>query len=351
MPAYIGGRAYVEGIDSPFKLSANENPLGASPKALAALQNLGDPSIYPDGNVAVLREALANLNKINAAQIVCGNGSGEILHLLAQAYLNDGDTVLHTKHAFLIYKLASRAAGAQPVAVAEINLTASVDAILAAVTAQTRIVFLANPNNPTGTFLENDEIVRLHRGLRDDIILVLDEAYAEYVDPAIYPRGFDLVDAAQNVVVTRSFSKAYGLAALRLGWGHCPPAIADVLNRVRGPFNINQAALQAGLAALDDQAHIVASRVHNVQWRDWLVQQLGGLGLSIRPSAGNFILLEFVSPAQAAAAEHHMCASGIIPRELVAYGLPHALRLSIGTEAGNRAAVEALAQFLKEQDA
>jgi histidinol-phosphate aminotransferase len=342
MPAYVGGREAVDGIDNPFKLSANENPLGASPKALAALETLGDPSIYPDGSALALRQKLAAVHGLDAARIVCGNGSDDILTLLAQAYLGAGDEMLHTAHAFLIYKLAGRATGATPIEVAEDNLTANVDALLAAVSDKTKIVFLANPNNPTGTMLGHDEIARLHAGLPAHVLLVLDGAYAEYVEPAHYPAAFDMVAAQDNVVTTRTFSKAYGLAALRLGWGYCPPAVADALNRLRGPFNINAAAMQAGLAALDDQAHIEKSRAHNTQWRDWLVQQIGGLGIGVRSTEANFILLEFADAAQTENAEAAMCAAGVIPRALTAYGLPTRLRLSVGTEAGNRAAVAAL---------
>ena len=342
MPAYVGGREAVDGIDNPFKLSANENPLGASPKALAALETLGDPSIYPDGSALALRQKLAAVHGLDAARIVCGNGSDDILTLLAQAYLGACDEMLHTAHAFLIYKLAGRATGATPIEVAEDNLTANVDALLAAVSDKTKIVFLANPNNPTGTMLGHDEIARLHAGLPAHVLLVLDGAYAEYVEPAHYPAAFDMVAAHDNVVTTRTFSKAYGLAALRLGWGYCPPAVADALNRLRGPFNINAAAMQAGLAALDDQAHIEKSRAHNTQWRDWLVQQIGGLGIGVRSTEANFILLEFADAAQAENAEAAMCAAGVIPRALTAYGLPTRLRLSVGTEAGNRAAVAAL---------
>jgi histidinol-phosphate aminotransferase len=316
--------------------------LGASPKALAALETLGDPSIYPDGSALALRQKLAAVHGLDAARIVCGNGSDDILTLLAQAYLGAGDEMLHTAHAFLIYKLAGRATGATPIEVAEDNLTANVDALLAAVSDKTKIVFLANPNNPTGTMLGHDEIARLHAGLPAHVLLVLDGAYAEYVEPAHYPAAFDMVAAHDNVVTTRTFSKAYGLAALRLGWGYCPPAVADALNRLRGPFNINAAAMQAGLAALDDQAHIEKSRAHNTQWRDWLVQQIGGLGIGVRSTEANFILLEFADVAQAENAEAAMCAAGVIPRALTAYGLPTRLRLSVGTEAGNRAAVAAL---------
>jgi len=346
LPPYVGGRETVEGIADPYKLSANENPLGASPAAMAALADLPSPAIYPDGGARALRDKLASLNAIDAERIICGNGSDDILQLLAQAYLAPGDNVLHSAHGFLIYKLTSRAAGAETKAVPEKDLTADVDALLASVDAATKIVFLANPNNPTGTMLDRAAIERLHAGLREDIILVLDGAYAEYVDPDFYPHGFDLVDANANVVTTRTFSKAYGLAGLRLGWGYCPADIADVLNRLRAPFNVNQAAIYAGLAALDDQAHIAASRAHNTQWRDWLCQQIGGLGLGVRGGQANFVLIEFTTPAQASAAEAFMCAKGVIPRGLAAYDLPHALRLSVGTEAGNRAAIDALTDFL-----
>lgn len=348
MPAYVGGRESVEGVANPVKLSANENPLGASPLALAALRTLDDLALYPDGHASALREKLARLNGINAAQIVCGTGSDEILNLLAQGYLAPGDEAIHTEHGFLVYMLATSAAGGVPVCVAEADLTANVDAILAAVSDKTRLVFLANPNNPTGTMLGRAEIERLHAGLPDHVILVLDGAYAEYVDPALYPAGFDMVDKFANVVATRTFSKAYGLAALRIGWGYCPPAIADVLNRLRGPFNVNAAALMAADAALDDQAHIENSRAHNAQWRDWLCQQLGGLGFDVRASQANFILIEFADPQEAAAAEIFMSQNGIIPRGLSAYGLPHALRLSIGTQAANRAAIAILEKFRAE---
>lgn len=345
MPAYVGGREKVEGVAEPIKLSANENPLGASPQAVAAMQQYGDLAIYPDGHANALRDRLAALNNIDAAKIVCGNGSDDILNLLTQGYLAPGDEAIHTEHGFLVYMLATGAAGGVPVCVSETALTANVDAILAALTDKTRLVFLANPNNPTGTMLDQSEIDRLHAGLPDSVILVLDGAYAEYVDPAHYPAGFDMVDKFDNVVTTRTFSKAYGLAALRVGWGYCPPAIASVLNRLRGPFNVNGLALAAAEAALDDQAHIEKSRAYNAQWRDWLVQQLGDIGFDIRASDANFILVEFDNQNEAEAAEDYMSRHGIIPRGLVAYGLPHALRLSIGTEAANRQAFELLKAF------
>ena len=348
MPAYVGGRETVDGVADAVKLSANENPLGGSPKALDALKRFDDLALYPDGHATALRHRLADVNGLKPEQIICGCGSDEILNLLTQGYLSPGDEAIHTEHGFLVYKLATGAAGGVPVCVAETELTANVDNILAALSDKTRLVFLANPNNPTGTMLPQSEIDRLHAGLPDSTILVLDGAYAEYVEPEDYPSGFDMVERFNNVVTTRTFSKAYGLAALRIGWGYCPPAIADVLNRLRGPFNVTAPALVAAKAALEDQKHIIDSRAHNKKWRDWLSQLLGGLGFHIRPSAANFILVEFADKQEALAAEAFMSRHGIIPRDLVAYGLPNMLRLSVGQEAANRAAVEILAKFRAE---
>lgn len=348
LPPYQGGRESVEGIANPHKLSANESAMGASPAAIAAYRACADNlAVYPDGGAVKLRAALATRNGIDADRIVCGNGSDDILALLAQAYLDKGDEAIHSAHGFLIYKLVARAAGGVPVAVPEVNLTAQVDGMLAAVTPRTRIVYLANPNNPTGTMLPRSEIQRLHAGLPDDVILVLDGAYAEFVDPAIYPDGFDMVHAAPNVVTTRTFSKAYGLAALRLGWGYCAPEVAAVLNRLRGPFNVNAPAAAAAIAALEDTAFLDAAIAHNTQWRDWLHQQIAALGFEVVPSEANFLLIRFPKLAGQTAqdADAFMCARGVIPRVVAAYGLPDSLRLSVGNEAGNRAAVEALRAF------
>lgn len=347
LPPYVGGRASVKGRSKVFKLSANENPLGAGAAAKKAYRTLGDLSLYPDGAATELRAALAAHNGLDGGRIVCGNGSGDLLHLLAQAYLRAGDEALHTAHGFLLYKLAIRAAGAMPVAVPERDLTADVDALLAAITDKTRMVFLANPNNPTGTMIDAAAVETLHRGLPPHVLLVLDGAYAEYVEADL--GDFALVDNAENVVATRSFSKAYGLAGLRLGWAYCPPAIADVLNRLRAPFNANGAAQRAAIAALGDTAHIARSRTHNRRWRERLVQRLGGLGLDVRGGHANFVLVDFGDAETAKAADAFMCERGVIPRVLTAYDLPSALRLSIGTPAANRAAIAALEAFVKSR--
>jgi len=342
---YIGGREHVDGVKDPIKLSANENPLGASPKAIASIRDFQNSALYPDGSAVDLRDELAARFAIDASRIVCGNGSDEILHLLAQGFLEPGDQTISTKHAFLVYRLITEAAGAEAVCVPEKNLTTDVDAMLGAVTDKTRMVFIANPNNPTGTMISPDELLRLHAGLRSDIILVIDGAYAEYVPAAEYESGFGLVDQFDNVVVTRTFSKVYGLAALRLGWGYFPSSIADILNRIRPPFNVNSLAMRAGIAALKDQDHINKSVSHNRVWRDWLTQQIGGLGFEVIPSQANFILIRFGSAEIAGAADQYLGQKGLIVRGMASYKLADCLRVTVGLEDANRRVVAALAEF------
>ena len=343
---YVGGRERIDGVDNPIKLSANENPLGASPHVRDALAEFSSYEIYPDGSATSLREALATLHNINPDHIVCANGSDEILHLLAQSYLTPDSSVVMTRHGFLVYRLVAEAAGAEVIQVPEPHLCADVDAILAHVRADTRIVFLANPNNPTGTLLSPSEIMRLHAGLRPDVMLVLDGAYAEYVPAELTFDQFGLVDQAPNVVVTRTFSKAYGLAALRVGWAYCPAEIADILNRVRGPFNVNSLALKAAQAALIDQEHITRSAAHNQHWRDWLTQQLKGLGIDVVPSFANFVLLRFASAEEAQRIDEALGRKGLIVRAMGGYGLPESLRVTVGTENANRRLVAALEEIV-----
>lgn len=346
---YVGGRESIAGVEAAIKLSANENPLGASSKAQDYLATFHRLEIYPDGSAAALRGALAAKNNIDADRIVCGNGSDEILHLLAQVYLAPGDEAIMTRYAFLVYRLVTEVSGATPVIVDEPDLIADVDAILSAVTAKTKIVFLANPNNPTGTMLGREDIERLHAGLRSDILLVLDGAYAEYVPGDIYPADFDLVDRFDNVVVTRTFSKIYGLAALRIGWGYCPPNVANMINRIRPPFNVNAVAAGAAMAALGDDAHVQRSRDHNTQWRNWLAQQLSALDVRVIPSHANFILLRFASDEEAKAADEFLGQNGLILRAMASYGLADSLRLTVGTEDANRRFVAALQTFLSNR--
>src|SRR5579864_7859484 len=268
--AYVPGKSSAPGTAKIFKLSSNETPLGPSPRAIAADQSVAAHlQDYPDGSASKLREAIGRAFGLDPDRIVCGAGSDDLLNLLARAYLADGDEAIHTTHGFLVYPIATLGTGATPVVAAETNFTADVDAILGAVTERTRIVFVANPNNPTGTYLPFDEIRRLHRGLPRRVLLVLDAAYAEYVRRNDYESGIELVGAAENVVMCRTFSKIHGLAALRLGWMYGPAHVVDAINRIRGPFNVNAAAIAAGVAAISDTSHVERSAAHNEKWLAW----------------------------------------------------------------------------------
>jgi histidinol-phosphate aminotransferase len=295
-----------------------------------------------------LREAIGRVFGLDPARIVCGAGSDDLLNLLARAYLCDGDEAIHTTHGFLVYPIATLGAGAKPVVAAEKNYTADVDAILAAVTPRTRLVFLANPNNPTGTYIPFDEVKRLHAGLPANVVLVLDAAYAEYVRRNDYESGIELVATSDNVVMCRTFSKIYGLAGLRLGWLYGPAPIVDAINRIRGPFNVNLPAIAAGIAAIEDSAHVEMSREHNTRWLAWLTEEIGKLGLEVTPSAANFVLIHFplTKGRTAQDADAFLTARGLILRQVGAYKLPNALRMSVGTEEANRLVVAALAEFL-----
>lgn len=346
---YVGGRAEARGAERVFKLSANETPLGPSPRAREAfIAAASELERYPEGSAAELRKAIAERYGLSPERIVCGAGSDELLHLLAQAYLGEGDEAIATEHGFLIYPIVTRAAGATIVEVKEKNLRADVDAILAAVTPKTKVVFLANPNNPTGSYLPLDEVKRLHAGLRPDILFVIDAAYSEYVSRNDYESGIELVATSQNCVMTRTFSKIHGLAALRLGWMYAPAHVVDVVNRIRGPFNVSIPALQAGIAAIGDIAHFEKARAHNDKWLAWLSAEIAALGLEVAPSVANFLLIRFPSDAGRTAkdADRFLMERGLILRHVASYGLPNHLRLSVGTEEANRFVVAALAEFM-----
>jgi histidinol-phosphate aminotransferase len=352
--AYTPGKGKPGGGGKVYKLSSNETPLGASPRAVEAYRAVADRlELYPDGAATELRNAISARYGLDAARIVCGAGSDELLSLLAQAYLSPGDEAIYCTHGFLVYRIAILAAGATPVVAPERKLTADVDAILAAVTERTRIVFIANPNNPTGTYLSHDEMRRLHAGLPPHVLLVVDAAYAEYVRRNDYEAGIELVATNDNVVMTRTFSKIYGLAALRLGWAYCPAHVADVLNRIRGPFNVCAPALAAGVAALEDTAFTETATEHNDIWLRWLGNEIGKLGIGVTPSVGNFILLRFPDRAErsAAAADRFLVERGLFLRRLENYGLPDCLRLSVGTEEANHLVVETLTEFMAKERA
>lgn len=348
--AYVPGKSTAPaGVAKVYKLSSNENPLGPSPKAIEAAREVAAKlDIYPDGTAKRLREAIAEVHGLNAQNIICSNGSDEILGLLAQTYLAPGDEAIFTEHAFMVYKIYIQSAGAAPIAVKETDERADIDAMLAAVTPRTKIVFLANPNNPTGTYVPFQEVRRLHAGLPRNVLLVLDAAYAEYVRRNDYEAGIELVGSAENVVMTRTFSKI-GLGGARIGWMYGPMHIVDAINRVRGPFNVNATAIEAGIAAIRDRAHVERSVAHNETWLTWLTAEMTGLGLRVTPSVGNFLLIHFPDDQKhsAAAADDYLTARGYILRRVSGYGFPNALRMTVGTEEANRGVVAALATFLK----
>ncbi|GGE51056.1 histidinol-phosphate aminotransferase 1 [Agaricicola taiwanensis] len=351
--AYVPGKSGAPGVAKVHKLSSNETPLGPSPKAVEAyLKGAEKLSSYPEGTSRVLREAVARVYGLDADRIVCGAGSDELLNLLAHAYVGPGDEGIFTEHGFLVYKITILGSGGTPVVVPEKNLTADVDAILAAVTERTRIVFIANPNNPTGTYLPFEEVKRLHEGLPPHVLLVLDAAYAEYVRRNDYAAGIELVSTSDNVVMTRTFSKIHGLASLRIGWLYAPAHVVDALNRIRGPFNLTGSASAAGAASIKDHAFLENAASFNHQWLTWLTQEIEKLGLKVTPSVANFILIHFPDqPGRTAKdADEFLTGRGLILRRLENYGLPNGLRLSVGTEEANRAVVAALADFTKGWD-
>src|SRR5579884_2674141 len=348
---YVPGKSKAPGVARVFKLSSNESPLGPSPKAIAAYKaaaaRLED---YPDGAATELRAAIGRAFGLDPDRIICGAGSDDLLNLLTHAYLRDGDEVIHTEHGFLMYPIYALGHGGKPVAVREKDFTADVDAILAAVNARTRIVFLANPNNPTGTYVPFNDVKRLHRGLPEQTILVLDAAYAEYVQRNDYESGIELVATSENVVMCRTFSKIHGLAALRLGWMFAPAHVVDVINRIRGPFNTNGPAIAAGIAAIEDVEQQERSRAHNTRWLNWLTEEIGKRGLTVTPSVANFVLIHFphTKGRTAEDADAFLSARGLILRQTTAYKLPNALRMSVGTEEANRLTVAALSDFLAQ---
>jgi histidinol-phosphate aminotransferase len=344
--AYVPGKSGAKG-QKVHKLSSNESPLGPSPRAVAAFHAAaGGLALYPDGSAEALREAIAERYGLRAANIVCGAGSDELLQLLAHAYLGAGDEAIYSQFGFLVYPIVIAANGATARVAPERDHRADVDAMLALVGPKTRMVFLANPNNPTGTYIPFDAVKRLHSGLPPTCLLVLDAAYAEYVRANDYEAGVELVSSSDNVVMTRTFSKIHGLAALRLGWMYAPDHVVDAVNRIRGPFNVNAPAIAAGAAAMRDEAHLAAGIAHNDRWLPEMTAALTALGLAVTPSAGNFLLVHFGLASAAAEADRHLLERGIVLRRMEAYGLPGALRLTIGGAEANLAVLAALKEFV-----
>ena len=345
---YRGGASSARGVAEVVKLSSNENPFGAPDAAMEAWRRSGhDLHRYPDGSHAALRAAIGEVHGLDPERIVCGAGSDEILGLLAQAYAGHGDEVLHTEHGFGMYPIVARAAGARPVSLPERERVVDVDAILRRADARTRVVFVANPANPTGTMLPDEELARLAFGLPPHVLLVLDGAYAEYARG--YDGGAALVEGRENVVMTRTFSKIYGLGGLRVGWGYGPAAVMEVLNRIRHPFNLGRPQLTVAEAAVRDQGWVARCRAENARMRGWMAAALTELGLRCDPSHANFVLARLGSPEEAAACDAHLTAQGILVRATAGYGLPHCLRITVGDEASCRRVVHAVGRFLGDR--
>jgi histidinol-phosphate aminotransferase len=344
---YVGGEAKITGVERVIRLASNESALGPSKRALAAYEAAAsDMHRYPDGNSTALRAALGRQHGLDPARIVCGAGSDELIGLLIRAYAGPGDEVLYSRHGFLMYPIGALAVGATPVSAPESDLTFDVDAILARVTRRTKLVFIANPNNPTGTYISSGEMQRLHAGLPSSVMLVIDAAYSEFVQRNDFEPGIELVDAAENVVMARTFSKIYALAGMRLGWVYCSPRVADVLNRVRPPFNVNSAAQAAGIAAVEDVASLDRAREHNAIWRPWLEHELAGMGLEMSRSVANFVLVHFKPPYNASAAFSFLQSRAILTRKVAGYHLPEHLRITIGTEEEMHAVASAMRDYL-----
>jgi len=346
---YVPGRSKATGGAKLYKLSSNETPFGASPDAIAAYKALADRlEIYPDGGATAIRAAIGEAYGLNPDRIVCGAGSDDILTLLAHAYVGPGYEGIYCEHGFLLYPIAIRSSGGVPVVAPETDNRADVDTILSLVNERTRLIYLANPNNPTGTYLPFNEVRRLHAGLPKNVVLVLDAAYAEYVRRNDYESGIELAATEENVVMTRTFSKIYGLAGVRLGWCYGPAHVIDALNRIRGPFNVSAPASAAGIAALRDRAHFDKSVAHNEAWLPKLTAAIEKLGLTVTPSVANFILIHFpeTKGKTAAEADEFLLSRGIVLRRVTAYGFPNALRMSVGSDEANEATLATLAEFL-----
>jgi len=344
---YQGGASKIEGANRVTKLSSNENPHGPSPLAkeayLAAVEEL---AVYPTTDHRSLREAIAQVNGLDADRIICGAGSDEIIAFLCNAYAGPGDEVLHSAHGFLMYAISAMAAGATPVAAPEVHRTTDVDALIAAMTDRTRLVFIANPNNPTGTMISDAEVTRLADALPEQAMLVLDGAYAEFVD-GDFDAGAALVEARDNVVMTRTFSKIYGLGGLRVGYGYAPLHVIETLNRIRGPFNVSGSGLAAAEAAILDEEYTAWCRAENATWRDWLASELERIGIPSDPSQANFVLARFASEEQAARADQWLQKGSIIVRHPKSYGLAECLRITIGDETACRSVAKFLSEFMR----
>jgi histidinol-phosphate aminotransferase len=344
---YVGGESTVPGVNRVLKLSSNEGAFGVPPGAQEAYRRAAEELYrYPDGDCTELRRAIGTRFKLDPARIVCGAGSDDLIYQLCLSYGGNGRDIIMSEHGFAIYHIAGTYAGSRVIKTPERNLTADVDAMLAAVSPATRLMFLANPNNPTGSLLPQSEVERLRAGLPPEVLLVIDSAYAEYVERPGYDPGIKLVDAADNTVMLRTFSKIFGLGGMRIGWAYAPPAVIDVFNRVRSPFNVSIASQAAAMAALAEPGWVEKVRAHNTEYRPKLAAGLEAAGIKVWPSEGNFVLADFGTPERAKAADAFMRTRGIIARAVGGYGLPHCLRITVGTAEEVGIVIAVAAEFM-----
>lgn len=352
--AYVPGGSSIKGVDKILKIASNENPLGCSPAVYKAIADTKNLHLYPHPAASGVKEAVATAYNLPIENLVCGAGSEQLIALLSQSFAGPGDEILFPEYGFLVYKITALAVGATPVAAKETEYTADVDNLLAAVTDKTKILYIANPGNPTGTMIPKSELQRLRDGLRDDILLVIDSAYSEYVTDPDYTDGSDMVaeciaSGADNVCILHTFSKIYGLAGVRLGWCYGPDNVLGAINRVRGAFNVPTLTQVAGMAALTDKGHVANSRSHNSKWVGKMTEALEGLGMTLPASHGNFVLAKFPEGApQAAAADKFLQSRGVIVRPVAGYGLPEFLRISIGTDGECEAVLAGLKAFFNQ---
>ncbi len=345
---YVAGESTVAGANRTVKLSSNEGAFGVPPGAQAAIREATEEVFrYPDGGATALRTALGRRWGLDPARIVCGAGSDDLLYQFCLSYGGPGREIIMSAHGFTIYEIAGVYAGSRVIKVPERDMATDLDAMLAAVSPATRLVFIANPNNPTGSMITAEALARFRAALPAHVLLVIDSAYAEYVTSDEYDAGIKLVDATDNTVMTRTFSKIFGLGGMRIGWCYAPPAVVDVLNRVRGPFNVSVAAQAGAIAALAEQGWVEHSRAHNAEFRDVLTEGLTAAGIKVWPSQGNFVLADFVTVDKANAADAFLRGRGIIVRKVAGYGLPHCLRITIGTAEEVGLIIDGLTEFTR----
>lgn len=342
---YVSGQSTLAGHEDVLKLSSNENPYGASPKAQTAFAEASrELHRYPNTDHAGLRAAIGAVHGLDPDRIICGVGSDEVLQFITQCYAGPGDEVITTEHGFSMYPILAHAAGAVPVEVPERDRRIDIDAILAAVTERTRIVFMANPANPTGTMLREDALRALAEGLPEHVILVLDGAYAEFA-PDGYDGGVALIEDHPNIIMTRTFSKLYGLGGLRIGWGYARREVIDVLNRVRQPFNLSAPQMAAATAAVEDTAYTAWCREENAKWRGFLRNAFVQMGIGCDESHANFVLARFADDSEAEGADAALKAEGILVRRVSGYNIPEGLRITVGDETACRRIIDVLARF------